>query len=150
MSSAISKPEGSNITDSQNQTTHQANIKPAEGFQLKPTRLAVHKITKQVFGRIVPFYHLCVESDDENKQILQSVDIPAARFEEAMQLMKLAYDSDEQHPDEGFAQWGARKGYPFFTELLEDILSIGPDDLPHLLNIDVSNDQVNDAGLNIV
>jgi len=150
MPHAISESDRSSIAAAQDQLIHQAHIKPADGFQLKPTRLAVHKISKQVFGRIVPFYHLCVESDDENSEILQSVDIPVARFEEAIQLMEQAYRSDEKKPEEGFAQWGARKGYPFFTELLEDILSIGPDDLPYLLNVQVSKDLVKDAGLNIV
>jgi len=150
MSNTVIKSDHIDLAAAQNQSIHQAHIKPADGFELKPTQLAVHKIGKRVFGKIVPFYRLCVQRADTNKEILQSVDVPAARFEDALQLMKHAYQSDEKRLNEDFAQWGARKGYPFFTEMLEDILPIGPDDLPHLLNVDVNKDLVKDSGLDIV
>ena len=135
---------------SENQQTHQSNIKPAEGFELKQTRLAIHNVGKPIFGRIVPYYRLCVEGADEKREILQSVDIPAARFQNALDLMKRAYESDEKRPNEDFSQWGARKGYPFFTEMLEDILPVGPDDLPQLLGIKMSKNVIEDCGLLLI
>jgi len=143
-----SKP-GTGI-NSESQQTHQSNIKPAEGFQLKQTQLAVHNVGKTIFGRIVPHYRLCVEGVDEKKEILHSLDIPAARFQAAVRLMKHAYESDEKHPNENFSQWGARKGYPFFTEMLEEILPIGPDDLPELLSIKASENIIEDSGLHLI
>ena len=153
MSHAEKFPDQSKLNideNSESQQIHQSNIKPAEGFKLKQTRLAIHNVGKPVFGRIVPYYRLCVEGADEKREILQSVDIPAARFQTAVQLMKHAYESDEIHPNEDFSQWGARKGYPFFSEMLEDILPVSPDDLPQLLGIKVSETIIEDSGLHLI
>ncbi|MDH5256561.1 MAG: hypothetical protein OEX07_01090 [Gammaproteobacteria bacterium] len=153
MSHAEKFPNQSNLNtgkNSERQQDHQSNIKPAEGFELKQTRLAVHNVGKTVFGRIVPYYRLCVEGVDEKKEILHSVDIPAARFQTAVQLMKHAYESDERRPNEDFSQWGARKGYPFFSEMLEDILPVSPDDLPQLLGVKVSENIIEESGLHLI
>ena len=153
MSHAAKFPDQSKLNtgiNSERRKENQSHIKPAEGFQLKQTRLAVHNVGKTIFGRIVPYYRLCVEGVDEKREILHSVDIPAARFQTAVQLMTHAYESDEKRPDEDFSQWGARKGYPFFTEMLEDILPVGPDDLPQLLNIKVSENIIEDSGMHLI
>jgi len=134
----------------EHQNIHQTSIKPAQGFELKQTNLAIHNVSKPFFGHIVPYYRLCVEGADEKKEILQSVDIPAARLQEAIERMKTSYQSEEHLTEENFAQWGARKGYPFFTEMLEDLLAVGPDDLPHLLDVTVDNKTCEIAGLQII
>lgn len=149
MSSAVIKSEEIDLAPKVC-AIHQTSIKPADGFQLKKTELAVHNIGKNFFGRIVPYYRLCVKGVDDKKEILQSVDIPAARFQEALQLMKLAYQSEERLLNESFSQWGAHKGYPFFTEMLEELLRVGPDDLPTLLNVKLDNNILKNAGLNLL
>ena len=150
MSQAIKNSDQIDLNIKPNQQAHQSSIKPAEGFKLKKTRLAIHNVGKPVFGRIVPYYRLCVEGLDEKREILQSVDIPASRFQDALQLMKLAYASDEKQPGEDFSQWGSRKGYQFFTEMLEDILPVRPDDLPQLLNVELNTNMIENSGLNLI
>jgi len=87
---------------------------------------------KNLYGRSFPYYYFCfgaVDSETKNK----CIEIPAARFLLALQRMVHTYASDRLSEDETFTQWGMRKGTPFFTELLEEIVLVGPEDMRELL-----------------
>jgi len=89
--------------------------------------------TKNLFGKHVPFYCFCFNFNKDGTQSKQCIEIPATRLMQSLQRMVHTYESDKSSENENFAHWGARKGTPFFTELLEDVILIGPDDLREFL-----------------
>jgi len=141
---------GSNQTNMNDKDIIQTQIKPASGFVRKPTQLALRSFGKRFLGRIVPYYKLCVENLGQEKRCLQCVDIPAARVKTAIQLMQHAYDLDSTSDEESFAQWGAKKGFAYFSELLEELTVVGPDDLPTLLNVKVDDKLAEVSGLRLL
>lgn len=88
---------------------------------------------KNLFGREFPYYCFCFGDVDVSKGKGDCIEIPAARFLLALQRMVHTYASDRTSENESFSQWGARKGTPFFTELLEGIVLVGPEDMHELL-----------------
>ena len=96
--------------------------------------IRVREKNKQLFGCSVPYYCFCFgiapESEEESNNC---IGIPAARFLQAMQRMIHVYASDRESAEESFADWGERKGTPFFTEVLDDLIVVGPEDLHELL-----------------
>lgn len=87
---------------------------------------------KNLFGRSFPYYCFCF-GNVVDKSKGDCIEIPAARFLLALQRMVHTYASDRLSEDETFSQWGARKGTPFFTELLEGIVLVGPEDMHELI-----------------
>ncbi len=88
--------------------------------------------TKSLYGKSVPYY--CFSFDmAKTKSNGQCIEIPASRLLTSLQRMVHTYESDKKSENESFSQWGARRGTPFFTELLEDLTLIGPDDLHEFL-----------------
>ncbi|MDH5544830.1 MAG: hypothetical protein OEZ43_04505 [Gammaproteobacteria bacterium] len=87
---------------------------------------------KNLFGRTFPYYCFCFGSV-AGKGVSECIEIPAARFLLALQRMVHTYASDRLSADESFSSWGARKGTPFFTELLEGIVLVGPEDMHELI-----------------
>lgn len=91
--------------------------------------LYIRSKTKLFFGKSVPYYCFCFETDKIESKNNQCIEIPATRFLQSLQRMVHTYESDKINAEETFTHWGARKGTPFFTELLEDIILTSPDDL---------------------
>ncbi len=89
--------------------------------------------TKKLYGKSVPYYCFCFDISKANDSTGQCIEIPATRLLASLQRMVHTYESDKKDDQETFAQWGARRGTPFFTELLEDVTLIGPDDLHEFL-----------------
>jgi len=88
---------------------------------------------RHMYGCDVLYYCFCFGlAPDSEEESEQCMGIPAGRFLQAMQRMMRAYAADSAD-NENFADWGERKGTPFFTELLEDLLYIGPEDMHQLL-----------------
>ena len=90
--------------------------------------------TKSLYGKSVPYYCFCFDVNKENDSKGQCIEIPATRLLNSLQRMVHTYESDKAGEDESFAHWGARRGTPFFTELLEDVTLVGPDDLHEFLD----------------
>ncbi len=96
--------------------------------------IRVREKERHLFGCDVLYYCFCFGvAPDSNEDSEQCIGIPAARFLQAMQRMIHAYAADRSSEDENFADWGERKGTPFFTELLDDLIVVGPEDMPQLL-----------------
>ena len=89
--------------------------------------------TKQLFGKSVPHFCFCLDPLNDEEAHRQCLEVPAPRFLQALQRMIHTYGSDRKDASETFTQWGARKGTPFLTELLEDFMVVGPDDIHELL-----------------
>ncbi len=98
--------------------------------------LRLESQAKIMFGKAVPYYQLSFD------HLVSHLDVPAARFPQILQRMLDTFKNDGKGNEETFAVWSGRKGIPFFTELLEDINLVGPDDLPELLRNDLQNSEV--------
>ena len=88
--------------------------------------------SKNLFSHSFPFYYFCFGKISAGSKG-NCIEIPAARLLLALQRMVHTYASDRLSEDESFAQWGVRKGTPFFTELLEEIVVVGPEDMHELM-----------------
>ena len=103
-----------------------------ESFDKDETNMKLYSKKKNLFGREFPYYCFCFGST-AGKSKGDCIEVPAARFLLALQRMVHTYASDRLSEDESFAQWGARNGTPFFTELLEGIVLVGPEDMHELI-----------------
>ena len=89
---------------------------------------------RHLFGCNVPYYCFCFGAADESEEYNENcIGVPAARFLQAVQRMIHTYAADRASEEESFADWGIRKGTPFFTEVLDDLIVVGPEDMPQLL-----------------
>lgn len=89
---------------------------------------------RHLFGCNILYYCFCfgeASASEENTE--NCIGVPAARFLQAMQRMTHTFAADRASEDESFADWGRRKGAPFFTEILDDLIVVGPEDMPQLL-----------------
>lgn len=96
--------------------------------------IGLHGLAKRKFGKLIPYYQLHFGGNGNlGGQIgLKGPEIPSAWIREAIDRVQTSYSSD-QSQDETFESWAQRKGTPFFTELLEDLTIVGPDDLSYLM-----------------
>ena len=112
------------------QETHQA-IRPQSSktnqYSTETLGLRLENQAKIMFGKAVPYYQLSFD------HLVNHLDVPVARFPQVLQRMLDTFNNDGKGSEDTFALWSGRKGIPFFTELLEDINLVGPDDLPELL-----------------
>jgi len=121
------------------QDTHQAvQPQPSKITRYATTvpGLCLENQAKVMFGKVVPYYQLSFDN------LASHLDVPAARFPQILQRMLDTFSNDGKGNEETFALWSGRKGIPFFTELLEDINLVGPDDLPELLRTDAQRCEV--------
>jgi len=118
---------------------HQAIQPPSSKTHQYATRVPGLRLESQariMFGKAVPYYQLNFD------HLVSHLDVPAARFPQILQRILDTFNSDGKANEETFALWSGRKGIPFFTELLEDINLVGPDDLPELLRNDLQSNEV--------
>jgi len=128
--SLASHGERSNLQQGVHQTIEPQPSKTNQYTTTVPG-LRLKKQAKVIFGKVVPYYQLNFD------HLVRHLDVPAARFPQILQRMLDTFNYDGKGHEETFALWSARKGIPFFTELLEDINLVGPDDLPELLRTDL-------------
>ena len=96
--------------------------------------IRVREKQRHIFGCDILYYCFCFGvAPDSEEESEQCIGIPAARFLQATQRMVRAYAADRASENDNFADWGERKGTPYFTEILEDLLVVGPEDMPELL-----------------
>lgn len=105
-----------------------------EQSEEKMINIRVREKQRHLFGCDILYYCFCFGvAPDSEEDTERCIGIPAARFLQAMQRMIHAYAADRATEDENFADWGERKGTPFFTEILDDLIVVGPEDIPQLL-----------------
>ena len=102
--------------------------------------IGLHGEARRMFGKLIPFYRMYFGGDgrQSGELGLKGPEIPAARAEQSVKLVQVAYKSDHSEKEE-FRSWARRKGVSFFSELLEEMLTVTADDLPYLLK-DVGSD----------
>lgn len=106
-------------------------VEQSEGNMIN---IRVREKMRHLFGCDVLYYCFCFGvAPDSGEESERCIGIPAARFLQATQRMIHAYAADRASEEENFADWGERKGTPFFTELLDDLIVVGPGDMPQLL-----------------
>ncbi len=125
-----SRGEHSNLQQDTHQSRQLQSSKTNQ-YAASVPGLHLENQAKIMFGKAVPYYRLSFD------HLVSHLDVPAARFPQILQRMLDTFNNDGKGNEETFALWSGRKGIPFFTELLEDINLVGPDDLPELLRNDV-------------
>ena len=96
--------------------------------------IGLHGEARRMFGKLIPYYRLYFAGDGmaDGDLALKGPEVPAARAEYAIKLVKESFNTDKTH-DTSFFQWARDKGVDYFNELLKDLLLVTADDLPSLM-----------------
>ena len=89
---------------------------------------------KRLHGRLIPHYQIYIGGDGRAEKGLgfKSRSIPAARIEQAVELIKQCYH-DEHNDIESFYQWSHYKGSSFFEQLLSNCANVDTDEIDTLI-----------------
>lgn len=90
---------------------------------------------KRLHGRLVPHYQLYIGGDGRGGGAIaiKGPSVPAARTPQAIEQIKEAYRTGRRDAESFFA-WAHRQEPDYFRQLLCDVATIAPEDLPTVLN----------------
>lgn len=101
-------------------------MNPGEVLRREGTDIGIVSINRPLFGKNVPYCRLYLG------QKMKPIDVPTARMGPALKLIKGSFSADRGE-QESFQQWAQRCDIPFFSELLQDLLFVAPQDLSVLM-----------------
>jgi len=89
---------------------------------------------KRMHGRLVPHYQMYLGGNGMARGALaiKGPSVPAARIEEAVEQVKIAYTSNSE-AGETFFSWARRVGKDYFIELLASVTEVKPEELALVL-----------------
>ena len=90
---------------------------------------------KRMHGKLVPHYQMYLGGNGMARGALaiKGPSVPAARIEDAMEQVKTAYIANRE-AGETFFSWVRRVGKDYFTELLENVTEVKPEELAMVLH----------------
>jgi len=96
--------------------------------------IGLHGEGRRLFGRLIPFYRLYLGGSGfgDGALALKGPEVPAARVDQTIVLIKKAF-SEDKTTDESFTAWVQRKDAAYFADLLSLITKVSAEDLPVLL-----------------
>ena len=89
---------------------------------------------KRLHGKLVPHYQMYFGGDGRGNGAIafKGPSIPVARIEQAVQRVEDIYARDRDD-GESFFHWSRRRGEEYFRELLADLRTVAPEEVPALL-----------------